>query len=96
MTDQSASISDDLLAIIVCPETRMKLRLAESELVGRVNDAIKRGAVHRRAGQLVGEPVDALLIREDNQVVYPVRDGIPVLLVDDAIALDQVAETPAG
>ena len=95
MTDQPSLISDDLLEIVVCPENRTRLALAKADIVERVNAAIQRGTLHRRGGQLVAERVDGLLVREDGQVAYPIRDGIPVLLADDGIPLEQI-EQPAS
>jgi uncharacterized protein YbaR (Trm112 family) len=41
-----------------------------------------------------GEPVEAPLagglVREDNTLLYPIVDGIPVLLIDEAIPLEQI------
>jgi uncharacterized protein YbaR (Trm112 family) len=34
--------------------------------------------------------VDGGLVREDGRILYPIRQRIPVLLVDEGIALDQV------
>ena len=32
--------------------------------------------------------LDAALLRDDGRVAYPIRDGIPVLIAEEAIALD--------
>ena len=32
-------------------------------------------------------PLEAGLVRQDQKIVYPVRDGIPVLLIDEGIEL---------
>jgi uncharacterized protein YbaR (Trm112 family) len=78
----------DLLKILCCPETRQELRLAEPELVGSLNRRIAEGAVQNRAGRAVTEPLDGGLLRADGKFLYPIRQDIPVMLVDEAILLD--------
>jgi uncharacterized protein len=77
----------ELLAILRCPETHQTLEPADAALVAQLNEAIRAGRVATRAGQSVTETVDGGLIRADRSCLYPIRDEIPVLLVDEAIAL---------
>ena len=37
--------------------------------------------------QPVREPIEALLVRADGKLAYPVRDGIPIMLVEEALPL---------
>lgn len=69
-------IPADLLEMLRCPETRQTLTVAGDDLLARVN-----------AGPLLADPVRAALVRSDGKIAYPVRDGIPVLLVEAAIPL---------
>lgn len=83
MVDQS------LLDILVCPETKQPLRVADAALLERLNDSIRKGAVVARGGQTVNDPLAEGLVREDGAVLYPVRDDIPIMLIDEAIPLPQ-------
>lgn len=69
----------------MCPETRQPVSEADAELLDRVNAGIAEGRVSNRAGQAVEEALDEGLVREDGAFVYPVRDGIPIMLIDEAI-----------
>jgi uncharacterized protein YbaR (Trm112 family) len=41
----------------------------------------------------VEERIEEGLVREDDGVLYPVRDAIPIMLIDEAIPLDDVLKT---
>ncbi len=81
-------IDPELLQILVCPETRQPVRPAEAEILTRLNSAIEAGSVVNQGGQEVREPIEEGLVREDGKVLYPVREEIPIMLIDEAIALD--------
>jgi uncharacterized protein len=83
-------IPEPLLNILVCPETRAPLARAEAELIAQMNDAIAAGKLKNRAGQAVRGPLESGLVRQDRAVLYPIVDGIPVLLVDEGIPLEQL------
>ena len=80
----------ELLDILCCPETRQDLRLAGIEELKTLNAAISRGAVRDVQGRSVAETVEDALVRKDGIVAYPVRGGIPVLLVDEALVLEGI------
>ena len=80
-------VDPELLEILVCPETRQPVRMADDDLLERVNRSIREGGVTNRAGEEVAEPLEAGLVREDGEVIYPVRDDIPVMLVDEALLI---------
>lgn len=80
----------ELLDILCCPETRQDLRLAGTEELRDLNAAIGRGDIRDAQGRLVAEVVEDALVRADGIRAYPVRGGIPVLLVDEALVLEGI------
>lgn len=84
-------IDAELLDILVCPETKQPVRLAGGDLVARINASIADNTVNNRSGNPVDEPLEGGLLREDGRVLYPIRDGIPIMLLDEAIVLDELS-----
>jgi len=76
-----------LLEILVCPETHQPVKPAEPVQVEELNRKIGEGGLRNRAGQIIQAPLDGGLIRSDGKFLYPVRQDIPIMLIDEAIPL---------
>ena len=81
------AISQELLDILACPETKQPLTLADPPLLARLNDRIRQGQLTNRGGMLVTDPIDGGLVRADGRYLYPIRDDIPIMLIDEALPL---------
>jgi uncharacterized protein len=78
----------ELLEMLACPETKEPVHLADAALIDRLNAAQREGRLKNRAGRPVEQPLQEGFIREDKAYLYPVVDGIPVMLIDEAILLE--------
>ena len=58
-------VDQELLELIVCPETKQRLRLADTDLLALLNGAISAGGVANRGGTPVTETVPEGLVRGD-------------------------------
>lgn len=83
-------VNPELLEILVCPETKQRLSLAGAAVLERLNRGIEVGNLLNQGGELVKERIDEGLVREDGEVLYPIRDDIPVMLLDEAIRLNSL------
>ena len=76
-----------LLDILCCPETRGKLKIADEMLLSSLNQAVAAGSLKNAAGEKISETLTEVLVNEAGSRAYIVREGIPVLLTDEAILL---------
>ncbi len=80
-------LDPELLKIMCCPETHQPIAVADPALIGKLNQLIAAGQLKNRAGQPIKEKIDGGLVREDRKFAYPIRDNIPIMLIDEAIPL---------
>ena len=83
-----------LLDILACPTTRQPLSLLEARGLAALNEAIAAGGVARADGTPQRDALREALVTRDRKLAYRIDDGIPVLLVEEAIALGQVPDFP--
>ena len=82
------SLDSALLEILVCPEDKTPVRLAPDNIVESLNQRIAQGSLKNREGKAISEKIQAGLIRVDGKFLYPVREDIPIMLIEEAIGLD--------
>lgn len=80
-------LSKILLAALRCPDSKQALSLADETTIDRLNQAIAAGSVKNFAEKTLTEPIEAGLIRDDRQRLYPINDGFPIMLIDESVDL---------
>jgi uncharacterized protein YbaR (Trm112 family) len=79
-----------LLTILRCPVTHKGVALVQRSMLDAVNAAIGEGRVSNRDGRVLDSPLADALVTDDDKVLYPINDGIPVLLEGEAVNLEQL------
>ena len=82
-------VDPELVEILVCPDTKLNVDLAPAETVEKINLAIKENMVLNVDGQSVNDLLQDGLLREDDKIIYPVRESIPVMLIGEGIPMEQ-------
>lgn len=80
-----------LLTILRCPVSHKGLSVLKKDKLQRINAAIDAGELVNQDGARLARPLHEALITDDGKRVYPVTDGIPVLLEGEGISMEQLA-----
>jgi uncharacterized protein YbaR (Trm112 family) len=80
-----------LLTILRCPVRHKGLSLLKKDKLERINAAIAAGEVTTHEGERLAQPLNEALVTDDGKRVYPIDDGIPVLLESESIHMEQLA-----
>lgn len=79
-----------LLDFICCPVTRSSLELLPERELAQLNDLIASKRIRNREDTLVDAPLTEALVTRSGKLIYPIRDGVPLLLEEEAMALQQI------
>ncbi len=83
-------VHPELLEILACPENKTPVALADDAVIATANQAIEAGKLKNRGGDTISTRIDGGLIRQDGAYMYPIRDDIPIMLIDEAIPMEQL------
>lgn len=77
-----------LLTILRCPVTHKGLSVMKKDKLAQLNEAIVAGKVKTLDGVPLEAPLEEALVTDDGKRLYPVSDGIPVLLESESVHLE--------
>lgn len=80
-------MDESFLSLLRCPRTGGELRLAGAEELAVYNEGVREGRLSNAGGEKVAPAMEGALVSECGRWLYPVQEGIPVLLVEEAVPL---------
>ena len=80
----------DLLADPLNP--KVPLKMADKDTVAEINRLIAKGKVKDRAGNKLDTPIIEALIDDSEKHLYPVINGIPLLIADKVIDIETLTD----
>jgi len=89
MKEHLVAISKELLDILCCPQTKKRVTVLPNDKIALVNDRIAQQQVRDADGNIIDRPLTEALLTEDGRTIYRVDEGIPVMLIGNAIPTDQ-------
>ena len=84
-------IDQELLEILCCPKTKVPVEMLPEDKLAALNDRIAAGRVKTVDAKKVDTPLDAGLITQDGKTIYRIDEDIPIMLIDEGIAADQIS-----
>lgn len=82
----------NLTEILYCPITHLRLLPLKGDQKQKINAMIGEGKLRMANGNRCKSLIEDGLIREDNGVVYEIKDNIPVMLPGSGIVLEEAQQ----
>jgi uncharacterized protein YbaR (Trm112 family) len=82
------AVDPEFLKLLVAPGTRQRLSELPAAELAALNTRIAKGVVRNQGGATVSRQLSGALVPEGARVAFPIQDGIPILLITEAIPLD--------
>ncbi len=76
-----------LLDILCCPVTKVPVRPLRPDELARVNAEVRAGRLLHANDEPVAAELQEALVTENGERLYPVEDGIPIMLEERAIGV---------
>ncbi len=70
--------------------TKLPLQLLDDKRLHELNAAIEQGEIKNQGAEQVTAALSEALVTRDGRLVYPVREGIPILLEEESIDWKQL------
>ena len=86
------SINPQLLEILVCPVTKLPVSMLDSNRLEKLNRLIRDKKVANMGGEQISEEYEEALITNNNNTIYQIKNGIPIMLEDQAIDIGLIPE----
>lgn len=87
---------NELQNVLRCPIDRSPLTVASEALLGELNSAIRERRLYNLGGQRLDRAIEGGLVRSAGDLIYPIIDGIPLLIKDEAISLASMRKSKSG
>lgn len=82
-----SNMDDTVLAMVRSPASGARLQPASADLIVRINGAIEQQLLQDQSGDVVDKPIESGLVDIENRCLFPVRQGIAILVSGQAIPL---------
>ena len=84
-------IAPTLLEMLVCPVTKQPVSVLSENRLANLNKLIAQGQVQNINGAILASPLSEALITRNGATLYPVEQGIPIMLEGEGIAIENLS-----
>lgn len=86
------ALSRHLLTQLVCPVSKLGLHLLKDDQLVYLNAEINAGNIRNMAGEKITEPFKQALITENQTMIYPLIEDVPLLVESKGIDTSQMQQ----